>query len=85
MVLKPKLQPEVANQWLYTVQTVLNFGAGSLCCKITLIWLVSSLSVVTILYNVYLLWVTLLLLCAHLFYCLAMTVKVVLLKFTVLF
>ncbi len=45
-VVKPQLQPEVANHCLYyTVQTVLNFAAGSFCCKITLIWLGSSLSV----------------------------------------
>ncbi len=33
------------NHCLYTVQTALNFAAGSLCFKITLIWLGSSLSV----------------------------------------
>ncbi len=47
-VLKPPLQPEVANEsynhCLYTVQTGLNFACGSFCCKITLIWLCSSLS-----------------------------------------
>ncbi len=46
-VLKPHLQPEVTNHYLYTVQTVLNFAAGSFSCKITLIWLGSSLSVVS--------------------------------------
>ncbi len=37
VVLKPQLQPEVANHCLYTVQTTLKFAAGSFCCKITLI------------------------------------------------
>ncbi len=32
------------NHCLYTVQTALNFVASSFCCKITLIWLGSSLS-----------------------------------------
>ncbi len=45
MVLKPQLQPEVANHCLYTVQTALNFAAGSFFCKITLIWQDSSLSI----------------------------------------
>ncbi len=44
VVLKPQMQPEVVNLCLYTEQTVLNFAAGSFCCKITLIWLGSSLS-----------------------------------------
>ncbi len=44
-VLKPQLQPEVANHCLFTVQTALNFAACSFCCKITLICLGSSLSV----------------------------------------
>ncbi len=44
-VLKPQLQPEVANHCFDTVQTVLNFAAGSFCYKITLICLGSSLSV----------------------------------------
>ncbi len=48
VVLKPQLQPEVANHCLYTVQTVLNFAAGSFCCEITLIWLGSSVSVARI-------------------------------------
>ncbi len=49
-VLKPpQLQPEVTNYCLSTVQTALNFAACSFCCKITLIWLGSSLSVVDIL------------------------------------
>ncbi len=43
-VLKPQLEPEVANHCLYTVQTALNFAGGDFCCKITLIWLSSSLS-----------------------------------------
>ncbi len=46
-VLKPQLQPEVANHCLYRVQTVLNFAAGSFCCKITLFCLGSSLSIDT--------------------------------------
>ncbi len=45
VVLKPQLQPEVANHCVCTVQTVLNFAANSFFCKITLIWLGSSLSV----------------------------------------
>ncbi len=45
VVLKPPLQLEVTIHCLYTVQTVLNVAAGSFCCKITLICLGSSLSV----------------------------------------
>ncbi len=37
--------PTTYNHCLYTVQTALNFVASSFCCKITLIWLGSSLSV----------------------------------------
>ncbi len=39
------------NHCLYTVQAVLNFAAGSFCCKITLIWLGSSLSVYKLYYS----------------------------------
>ncbi len=50
VVLEPQLQPGVANVHTITVQintveTALNFAASSFCCKITLIWLGSSLSV----------------------------------------
>ncbi len=48
MVFKPQLQLEVANHYLYTVQTALNFTAGSFCCKITLIWLGTSVSVIVV-------------------------------------
>ncbi len=47
-VLRSQLQPARQNyiQSLFiTVQTALNFAAGSFCCKIILIWLGSSLSV----------------------------------------
>ncbi len=50
MVLTPQLQNSgrqcTYNHCLYTVQTTLNFAAWSFCCKITLIWLGSFLSVV---------------------------------------
>ncbi len=48
VVLKSQLQPKVTNHCLYTVQTVLKFAPGSFCCKITLIWLGSSLSVLIV-------------------------------------
>ncbi len=35
----------IYNHCLYTVRTALNFAVGSFCCKITLVWLDSSLSV----------------------------------------
>ncbi len=37
----------LTNHCLYTVQTALNFAAVSFCCKITLIWIGSSLSVLS--------------------------------------